>query len=350
MNPCLKQLVSSFQKQTIDAYLVTKDVNIRYLTDFPASESWLFVTPKKTFYITDFRYISEAQQGLKGISVKRYHKIMDETVFEIADTLKIKAIGFDDRHISFAAFKQLAHHCPKTVTLKPVNNLVEYLREIKSPAEVDMMRQALSLHQEALNFIKPSIKPGVTEKEILSKLETFVKFKDVTFSFPPIIASGPNAAYPHAKPTTRKIRRDEPVLLDMGIDINGYKSDLTRMFFLGRIPRFVSQINDLVKEAQQRAIQKITAGIPAKEVDFEARNFLKKNRLDKFFGHGLGHGVGLEIHEAPRLSPHSNAILKAGMIVTVEPAVYLPGKFGIRLEEMVLVTQKGCEVLSDDIH
>ena len=157
--------------------------------------------------------------------------------------------------------------------------------------------------------------------------------------------SGSNGALPHARPTNRKIRNNEPVLVDTGIDWNGYKSDLTRMFFLGRMPTLVTEMNARVKEAQILAMTKIQAGAKASEVDQVARGFLAQHKLDQYFGHSLGHGVGLDIHEEPRLSQKSTAVLKAGMVVTVEPAVYLPGKFGIRLEEMVLVTDTGCEVL-----
>jgi len=346
----IQQLIARFPRYNIDSFLVTNDINIRYLTDFPASESWLLVSPSRSFYLTDFRYILEAKKGLKGINIKRYTKSLQAAAFEAAQDLKVKRVGFDDRHISLSFFKQLKKECPKGIQLMPIKNFVEDLREIKSVDEITQIRKALILHRQAYELIKKEVKPNVTEKEILNTLENFVKSKNAGFSFPPIIASGPHSCFPHARVTDRKIRSNEPVLLDMGIDIHGYKSDLTRMIFLGRIPRFVREAHDFVRRAQALAIEHIQPGRRAGEIDRQARNYLTKNRLGKFFGHSLGHGVGLEIHENPRISPLSSTILKEGMIFTVEPAVYIPRKFGIRIEDMVLVTQQGCEVLSEHIH
>ena len=191
------------------------------------------------------------------------------------------------------------------------------------------------------------VKPGVSERQILSKLEGFVKLHQVGFSFSPIIASGPNSCYPHAKVTDRILKNNEPVLIDTGIDINGKKADLTSNFFLGSIPLRYTKAFDAVVLAQREAMAMIKPGVAVADVDLKARNVLRKFGLAKYFGHSLGHGVGLDIHENPRLSCKSSSLLEPGMIVTVEPAVYIPNQFGIRVEDMVLVTEKGCEVLSD---
>lgn len=348
MNCRLQELISAFKRHRIDAFLVTKDINITYLTEFPASESWLLITPQKSFYVTDFRYILEAQKGLRGITIKRYRISFFDTVFELAKSLKIARIGFDDRHISVSAFKKLQKVSQRCIKWVPWNNAVEDLREIKSTRELAQIKKAIRLNLEAYRFLKGIVKPGKSEKQLLLELERYIKGKGACFSFNPIIASGPNSCFPHAKVTDRKIHHNEVVLIDMGIDIGGYKSDLTRMFFLGRIPRRVREIRSVVETAQQKAIEKIKAGVLAHEVDRAARNYLEKNKLGKFFGHSLGHGVGLEIHEGPTISSKSSSILKEGMIFTVEPAVYLPAQFGIRIEDMVLVTKNGCHVLSYD--
>ena len=338
-------------KKNIDAFLVTKDVNITYLTHFPASESWLLVGRKKSFYITDFRYFHEAKKGLpKGVEVVRYSKSMFDTTFELASQQKLKHIGFDDRHISLASFKKLKARCSQRVKLTTANNFIEELRQIKAPEEIQLVREALAIHAQALNYLKGYIKPGISERDLLLRLANFVKAKGVGFSFDPIIASGPHSALPHAKVTNRKVLKNDIVLVDMGIDVKGYKSDLTRMFFLGKIPPLVSQTNEFVKTAQLKAIAKIRPHERAREIDAEARNYLEEKRLGKYFGHSLGHGVGLEIHEDPKISQTSTAVIQEGMIFTVEPAVYIPSQFGIRIEDMVLVTQQGCEVLSDNIH
>ncbi|MBL8012422.1 MAG: aminopeptidase P family protein [Candidatus Omnitrophica bacterium] len=346
-NPRLQRLLDKFRKVEIDAFLVTKDVNITYLTQFQASESWLLVTKKGSFYITDFRYILEAEKGLKGISIKKYDRSMQHTVFELLLDLGLKRLGFDERHLSLAGFKNIQKECPKTIVLIGLCDVVEEIREIKEKAEVDAIRGCLKLHHQAIKFLRQTIKPGITEFQVLDQLEAFVKARRAGFSFPSIIASGPNSCFPHARVSRRKIKNNEPVLIDTGIDINGYKSDLTRVVLLGKIPPLVREVSEIVKDAQLKAIAVIKAGVPVAVADQEARNHFKKFDLEQYFGHSLGHGVGLEIHESPRLSVKSQAVFKSGMVVTVEPAVYLPHKFGVRIEDMVLVTEKGCEVLSD---
>jgi len=350
VNLRLQNLISGFASVGIDAFLVTKDVNVTYLTEFNASESWLLVTPKKTFYITDFRYILEAQKGLKNIEIKQYDRSMFKTVFELMADLRLKRLGFDDRHISLSSFKQFKKECPQNIALVELSDVVEKLREIKEKREVDAIRGCLKLHHKAIKYLRGVIKPGLTEEDVLTKLEAFVKKHGAGFSFPSIIASGPNSCFPHAHVSARTIKNNEIVLLDTGIDIKGYKSDLTRIAYLGKIPPRVCEVVQIVKDAQLKAIAKIKAGEPVAGADQEARNHFKKFDLEQYFGHSLGHGVGLDIHESPRLSVKSPAVFKAGMVVTVEPAVYIPGpgrKFGIRIEDMVLVTDKGCEVLSD---
>ena len=347
MTPRLKKLIAEFSHhKNIDGLLTVNDTNIRYLTDFPASESWLLVTPKKAVYITDFRYILEAKAGLKGVAVKQYSKAPCVVLCELLKNLKVKRLGFDERHTSVAQFKKLKEFCPRRTKLVPATGLVESLREIKEPLEIEQIRACLKLHFKALDFLKKVVKPGVTEQQVLAHLERFVKSHKAGFAFSPIIASGPNSCFPHAKVSDRVIRNNEPVLIDIGIDINGYKSDLTRNFFLGRIQGRVKQVFEAVKLAQQESITMIKPGVAVAQVDAKARNVLRKFGLAKYFGHSLGHGVGLDIHENPRLSCKSASILEPGMVVTVEPAVYIPGQFGIRVEDMVLVTEQGCEVLS----
>jgi Xaa-Pro aminopeptidase len=349
MEARIKQLRQLFAKHDIDAFIVMNETNIKYLTRFPASESWLFITKTKVYYVTDFRYILEAKAGLKGIEVVRYTKSFYETVFQLAAKNKIKKCGFDAYHLSLGQYHHLKKFA-KNIQLIERNGLVEHLREVKDQDEIKAIREALKVHSDALKLAPKWVRPGRKETDVLADLQDFAKSKKVGFSFPPIIASGPNSCFPHARASERKIKNNEPVLFDMGIDKNGYKSDLTRMFFLGRIPKLVTEINDYVRVAQQKAIKIIKPGICIAEVDKAARGFLASKGLDQYFGHALGHGVGLDIHESPRLSSQNTSVLKPGMVITVEPAVYLPNKFGIRLEEMVLVTKTGCEVLSGYIN
>jgi Xaa-Pro aminopeptidase len=347
MNPVLKQLSASFSSAKVDACLVFDPTNIRYLTGRPARDSWLLVTRTKAFYITDFRYTGELSRRFKNIQIEEHHGQPLKLAMQLARRSGARTVGFDTRHVSVEEYRILKRSCPKKVKLKTCNGLVEELRVIKRPAELRAIRRALECHQEALKYVKRIICPGVTEREILSKLENYVKKRGRAFSFDPIIASGPNSSYPHASVTGRKIKNNDVVLVDFGIDFEGYKSDLTRMFYLGKISKLVADVSSYVAAAQQRAIAAMGPGVAVKTVDQAARQFLKERKLDRYFGHSLGHGVGLKIHEAPRLSGRSPEILRPGMIVTVEPGVYLTGRFGVRLEEMVYITKTGCEVISD---
>jgi Xaa-Pro aminopeptidase len=343
----LRELVKLFTDNKIDAFLVTKDINISYLTKFQASESYLFVSPKESFYITDFRYVLEAAKGLgETVRVRQYKGIIFDEVFVLAAARKIKRLGFDPNHLTVAQYQAAQKKCPRSVKLVPVAHLVETLREMKDSDEVSKVRQALVIHHQMLDLVKRKMKPGKRECDVLEMLEKFIKEKKVGFSFSPIIAAGTNSCFPHAKVTDRMIKKDDVVLVDTGIDFKGYKSDLTRMFFFGRMTPFLRETYETVRVAQRRAISEIRANVAVAQVDKAARGYLAEHNLDQYFGHALGHGVGLEIHESPRLSQASKAVLKEGMIVTVEPAVYIPGKFGIRYEDMVLVRKEKAEVIS----
>ena len=301
-SPRLKKLITSLGPNHVDAYLVTKDVNILYLTGFPACESWLLVTPRESFYITDFRYMLEARKGLKGITLVQHTDSIYKTVFDLAKKRNVRRLGFDENHLTVSQYHKLVKSYSRGVQLKPANGLVECLRQIKDQTEIKKTKQALKIHAQALKNIKKYIKPNISEQEIFERLEHFVKSQQVGFSFSPIVASGPNSCYPHAKVTSRKIRQDDVVLLDMGISFSGYKSDLTRMYLLGKIPQLISDVICDVRTAQKEAILKIRDGVSVAEADLAARNSLEKNKLAKYFGHALGHGVGLDIHENPRLS------------------------------------------------
>jgi Xaa-Pro aminopeptidase len=344
----IRKLISGFDKLKIDALLVTDDVNIRYLTRFPAHESWLLVCGRAAYFVTDFRYIVEARQGLKGtgVSVAQFEDSIVSSTLGLARKNKVRTLGVDERQLTVAQYRRIRSLVPSGMKMKAADGAVDSLRMIKEPEEVQAIREALKVNLEAYRVLEKAICPGRTERDLLAELEAFARRKKVGFSFPPIIASGPNSAMPHARVSARQLRSHEPLLIDCGIDRNGYKSDLTRMFFLGKMTPSYQKVLFSVGEAQQAAIKKIKPGVSAAEIDATARNCLKEHGLDRYFGHSLGHGVGLDIHEMPRISQKSGAILAENMVFTVEPGVYFPGRYGIRLEEMVLVTKTGCEVLS----
>lgn len=347
----LRNLQKSLQINRLEGLVLTNSLNITYLTGFESEDSWLLVGLRQVVYITDARYTLMAKKGMpKGVSVQEHQGNMPAILFARAQRWGITRLGFEECDVTVAQFKHLKKQKPSDIKLVGVRDVVENLRVIKDANELAATQEALNIHLQAHRYLKRVIKPGVREKEILEKLERFVKARHATFSFDPIIASGPNSCYPHAKVTDRRIRANELVLVDMGIEWKGYKSDLTRIFFLGKISPFIRSVYDAVHEANRQAIKHIRPGVPAKTIDAVARDYLAQHKLVRYFGHALGHGVGLEIHENPRLSQHSNAVLTAGMIVTIEPGVYLPERFGIRVEDMILVTDSSCEILSDHIY
>jgi len=346
LNPRLIKLVSLFLSHRIDACLVVCAENIRYLAKFPAAESWLLVTFKKAYYFTDFRYGEEARQGLRGIAVRQYKRSLIQELFGLIKKKKIKRIGIELRHISAETYQRMKAQCPRGVKLIPLTGLVESLRVIKEPEEIKLIRDAVRINLNAFRYLKGVLKEGMAESDLLKRLEGYVRRQNVKFSFDPIIASGPHSSMPHAKTGDKRVSKHQPLLVDMGVDVQGYKSDLTRIFFLGKIPPHIREVYEKVKEAQARAIAAVRPGIQASIIDQQARKYLKKKGLAKYFGHSLGHGIGLEVHEAPIISSSSPWVLKTGMIFTVEPAVYLPKNFGIRIEDMILVTPQGCQILS----
>ncbi|MDP8213189.1 MAG: Xaa-Pro peptidase family protein [Candidatus Zapsychrus exili] len=349
MNKRLKHIISVFKQDNIDAFVVTKDANISYLVGFSAEDAWLLIARNKVFYITDSRYMLEVKKKLRGIKLECIKESLPKTLATILKTLKIKNIGFEGNVLTYAQHKSIKKACG-TIRLVDRSGAVELLRSIKSKDEINSIKKSLNLHKSTNKYIKSIIKPDLTEKEIAFKIDNFVKSKGARLSFETIVASGVNSCYPHAQITGRKVLKNDIILVDMGVDLNGYKSDLTRMFFLGRIPKPLREVNSIVKEVQVSAIEKIAPGVSTADIDNFARKLFKKHKLDKFFTHSLGHGVGLEVHERPILSKLSQEYLKEGMIVTVEPGIYIPNKFGIRIEDMVLVTKKGYEILSGDIN
>jgi len=338
----------------MDGLIVSSDANISYLTGSPSRDSKLLISKNKNVYFTDSRYITAAKKALGSkFIIKKVKHSFAKIIAETCAELKLETVGFEDRALSVAEHRHLQKEFSHRHRLEPVpcSGLVESLREIKDAQEIENIRQSLAITALALKFAQEIILPGRKELEIVGELERFIRYHGAEkAAFEIIVASGPNSAYPHHLPTQRKIKENEPVMIDIGVDYLGYKSDLTRVFFLGKMDALARRIYNIVTEAQKRAIKKIKPGVEISQIDAAARDFIAQKGYAKYFGHALGHGVGLETHEAPNISPNNHGRLKPGMVFTVEPAIYLPGKFGIRIEDMVLVTRKGAEVLSGTIN
>jgi len=337
-----------FKDLRCDSLLLNHPAHIAYLAGFDAPDSLLIVTRRTAALITDFRYTADfKRRAAAPLKIIEYKNGLFEAAGRQLRLADARRTGFESRYLVFAAHEILNRLCGEPMKLVPLRETIEHLREIKTPPEITLIKKGLDITLKALCFAGSKIKPGTTEREVAAEIERFIRRAGARSSaFDIIVASGPNSSYPHACVTDRKIQAGEPIIIDMGVDIDGYKCDLTRTFFLGKMPPIVRRIVDIVSLAQKKAIQAIKPGVPLKVVDAAARRFITQKGYGKQFGHALGHGVGLEVHEAPFISKRNDRPAEPGMVFTVEPGIYLPGKFGIRMEEMVLVTREGVEVIS----
>ena len=346
----MHKLHKTLKERKLDGLLLSHQPNITYITGHPSRDSYLLVTPKDSFFITDFRYIEEAKANLsQDFFIQKINGSVFSLIAKLANKAGLRRLGFESRHMPYAEYAKIKEELHYKVDFIPIPKLVEELRQIKTPQEVEKIKKAIEINIQAFNYAKTILKAGMKELEVAAHLEHFMLSKGARPSFDIIVASGPNSVFPHHITSSRKIREDEPVIIDMGVDLKSYKSDLTRTFFLGKITQVYRRGYDIIDMAQKCAIKKIKPGVATSQIDAAARQYLTRKGLGSFFGHSLGHGVGLEVHEEPSVSSKNSQKLLPGMVFTVEPAFYLPKKFGIRTEDMVLVTRKGVEILSYDL-
>jgi Xaa-Pro aminopeptidase len=351
MNAKIKRICGLLKKEGLDGLLLSSEANISFLTGYRSRDSYLIVSARGCFYLTDSRYTAEARKVLKGIKVEEYGQGLFNKISQIASKMRFKCLGFEERHLNFAEYRRLRKKLAASLGLAPTYGLVEGLRQVKSSQEIKTIKIATKIAIKAFRFIQKRLKPGRKEIEVAADLEQFIRYRGASkASFDIIVASGPNSAFAHHITSERKLKANEPVLVDLGVDYQGYKSDLTRVFFLGKIDTLTAKIYSIVRQAQEKAIKGIKPGKTCKEIDALARDHIEKSGYAGYFGHGLGHGVGLEIHEEPHIGKNQDKRLQPGMVFTVEPAIYLPNKFGVRLEDMILVTKKGSEVLSGTLN
>ncbi|MDD5236582.1 MAG: Xaa-Pro peptidase family protein [Candidatus Omnitrophica bacterium] len=350
MTDRIEKIPQELNLQGLDALLISSLPNIRYLTCYEARDAYLLVSAKKNVFITDFRYLYEARKNLKGIQVQLINGSLFKTIARTAKELKIKRLGFESKNLVYAEQQKIREELDEKIGFLPTFDLIEGLRKIKSPQELKKIKTATRIATSAMQFAKRLLKPGLSEIDVVFEIERFIRLEHgCKPSFDIIVASGPNSSFPHHISSERKLLKNEPVLIDLGVDFQGYKSDLTRVFFLGKIPAYAREIYEIVLAALKSAISEIQAGNPVGSIDNKARHIIAQKGYAKNFGHALGHGIGLEVHEEPHIYGKSSEELTENMVFTIEPAIYLPGKFGIRIEDMVWVKQKGSEVLSGNL-
>ena len=328
-----------------DCLIVLDENNIRYLTGFTGGDGALLVGADWMTLLVDGRYITQAGIETGNLEIIEF-KNRTETISSIFQQRGARCIGFEPAAVFYGEYLRLRDSLPQA-TLQPLSARLDFLRAVKDVEEVGEIKKAIRVAEKALTDVMSLIKPGIMETELAVELEYRMRCGGAErVSFETIVATGPDAALPHAAPGRRRVAVGDFVLIDYGAVVNGYHSDETRTFCVGRPSERQREAYRLVLEAHDRALGAIRAGVACGEIDRIARSFLAGKGMDRYFSHGSGHGVGLEIHESPRLSAGRADILEAGMVVTVEPGVYFPGEWGIRIEDMALVEKDGCEILT----
>lgn len=339
----LKKVRRTIESGDYDALLVTNLTNVRYLTGFSGTNGQVLVKSDRSIFFSDPRYEARAAELVQGADIVIYGNKLTEELPE--HLITAGRLGVEAATMTLSEHAELAEAL-EDVELVSTKNVVEDVRRIKEPAEVKLIKQAVEIGDAAFEWIQERLAPGVTEREIALELEVQMRRAGADeVGFDPIVGSGPLSAHIHHTPSDRAFEKGDLVLLDFGAAVGGYRSDLTRTVVLGAATDEQRAVYDIVLEAQHRGIAAIRDGASGLDVDTAARSFIAEAGHGDNFGHGLGHGVGLDIHEAPRLSRISEDVLAAGDVVTVEPGIYLRDSGGIRIEDCVLVTADGSEVL-----
>jgi len=334
-------------KNSLDAFLIKKRQNISYLTGTRGEGALLFVSRKKDFLLTDSLYDEEYKKSLKGRSLP---VIKDMDVYAalrgVCGKTGSRRIGFEPDSISYENYSNLKKQL-RGMTLFPLRQAIEDLRSVKDRGEIERVKKACLTGCDAMRHALSLLKPGIREIEVKNRVKEYILRKGIDLAdFEIIVAFGKHCSMPHASASSEILRRHEMAMVDLGTRREGYNSDLTRTVFLGRINARFSHIYGIVLEAQKKAIAAVRPGVVSKDIDAISRKHITDKGLGRYFIHSLGHGIGLETHEEPRISPKSRVILRKNMVMTIEPGVYIPGWGGVRIEDVVMVTEKGCEVLT----
>lgn len=340
----IEKLKNILGKKQIDAFIFFKPENISYLTGF-AEEGMLFIDKKDTIIFVNFCLFHQYQKQTTFAEVILSGSLLN-SLNKICRKKRFRKIAAEDDFISYQQYKMIKEKIK--INIISQKNILEKIRQIKDMEEIEIIRKACEITDKGFSHILNFIKEGVREYEISAELEYFLKnnYGIKKFPFPTIVAGGYNSAFPHYTAGDYKIKYSDCILIDFGVIFLGYCSDMTRTVFLGKIDNEKKKIYDAVRNAQSVAIDEIREGKKCKEIDRIAREYLKNKGLAKYFGHNLGHGVGKEIHETPSLSSKDKTKIKRGMILTVEPGVYLPKEYGIRIEDMILIKEKDIELLT----
>jgi Xaa-Pro aminopeptidase len=332
-------------KAGLDACTLLGMENIFYLTGFRGSDGMLLVTKGDVLLMTDSRYVTYAREVVKGLVIIEVRG-RTNPLSELCNKYGIRRLGFDSSHTTYNVYKRWGESLPN-VDLVPLEGEIEDIRARKDPDEIQAIVKAIDVSTDAFRQVFDRIRPGLTEKEVANELDYVMRQLGADQpSFKTIVASGPRAALPHAEPTDKTIERGETVIIDFGAQVDGYCSDETCTIRVGEVSSRLEEIYTVVDQARNKGLEKIKSGTPVKELDMIVRGFIQEAGYGDYFRHGVGHGVGIAVHEAPTINGLGEGLLEENMVVTVEPGVYVPNVGGVRLEDMVLVTEGGPKVLT----
>jgi Xaa-Pro aminopeptidase len=341
----LQKLRSHFEKMGVDAMLITSTYNRRYMTNFTGSAGVVLITDEQALFITDFRYIEQATKQCIGFSIIKHGPSIVEAIANQVGKLGIKKLGFEQDYLSFATYS--AYKDALKAELVPISGIIEKLRLIKTESEIKILKEAADIADAAFKHILDFIRPGLTELEVSNELEFFMRKAGATSSsFDTIVASGYRSALPHGVASDKVIEKGDMITLDYGAYYKGYVSDITRTISVGEPNPKLKEIYEIVLEAQMRGVEGIKPGMTGKEADALTRDYITEKGYGEYFGHSTGHGIGLEVHEGPALSFKSDIKLEPGMIVTIEPGIYIPGLGGVRIEDDTMITVNHNELLT----
>ena len=351
------RLRERLERHKLDALLIASPetaspVNRRYLCGFTGTSAYLLVSRTAATIATDFRYYEQAQQQAQGFRLHKAVGPMAKWLPPLLKGLGGKRLAFESAHVTHQTYRAIRKVIAdldekKRPRLVPTTNLVEGLRVIKEPGEIAAIQKAIDLGDAAFAAVAPRIEPGWTERQVAWEIEKYIREHGGDgLSFDTLVGAGERGSMPHCAPTGRKLKKGEGVVIDMGVTIDGYVSDLTRTIFLGKPNDAFKRIYDIVLAAQQTATELVEAGMTGEQAHMLAHNVIEGAGHGDEFGHGLGHGVGLQVHEAPRIGKTSPDVLGDGMVFTIEPGIYVPGWGGVRIEDMVVLENGKARVLS----
>lgn len=340
----LTKLRERFNDLGIDGMLITSSSNRRYMTGFTGTAGTALISEREAKFITDFRYVEQATDQAKGYEIVENRNVIEE-VTEQVQSMGITKLGFEQDHLSYKQFNDFNEKVQ--VELVPVSGVIEQLRTIKTEKEIKILKTAAEIADQAFTHILKYIRPGVTEMDVNNELEFYMRKQGATSSaFDTIVASGYRSAMPHGVASNKVIEKGDMVTMDFGAYYQGYCSDITRTVAVGEPQGKLKEIYDIVHKALEKGTESLKAGVSCKELDSVVRDYINEQGYGEEFGHGTGHGIGLEIHENPYFSQKSEDVLQSGHVMTVEPGIYLPGVGGVRIEDDALITEDGHEVLT----